>query len=242
MARHENGERGGAVVIGVGAGLGAALCRALTQAGWRVAGVGRSFGPDSPLARTLAEELPGFRAIRADATDAAALKVAAAEAEAAVGPADVLCFNAAAFAMGPFEETAAEDFEAVWRANCLSAFNAAQALLPGMARRGRGAATFTGATASLRGGADFSAFASSKFALRGLVQSLARTYGPQGVHVAHAVIDGRIAGGDPSTPQISADTKTLDPADIAAAYLAVIEQPPSAWSFEFDLRPAAEAF
>lgn len=212
-----------ALVVGVGPGLGAALCRALAQAGYAVAAVSRTPG---------AAVTPGARAFAADAADESAMGACVAAVERELGPVEALVYNAASFHMGALEETSAERFEAVWRASCLGAFVTARAALPAMASRGRGAAIFTGATASLRGGAAFAAFASAKFAMRGLVQSLARAYWPKGVHVAHAVIDGAIGGRDGA----------LDPDAIAAAYMGVLTQPRSAWTQEFDLRPHAEKF
>jgi NADP-dependent 3-hydroxy acid dehydrogenase YdfG len=134
--------------------------------------------------------------------------------------------------MGPFEDVTPEAFEGVWRTTCLGAMTATKACLPRMGARGRGSAVFTGATASLRGGANFAAFASAKFALRGLVQSLSRTYWPKGVHVAHTILDGVIGEGPDQ----------LRPDDIASAYAGLIAQPRSAWTQELDLRPNAERF
>ena len=99
----------------------------------------------------------------------------------------------------PFEQTTTSEFEQAWRVACLGAMVAVQAVIPHMAARGQGTIILTGATAGLRGAANFSAFASAKFALRGLAQSLAREYGPKGVHVAHVVIDGLID--EPQTDQ-----------------------------------------
>jgi NAD(P)-dependent dehydrogenase (short-subunit alcohol dehydrogenase family) len=227
-----NGSKGAALVIGVGPGLGAAVCRRLAREGFMVSGVGRSLGPGQPLARKLAHEAPGFQAWAADATRADAISAVVEDIERTHGPLEALVYNAAGFHMGDFEELTPEAFEAVWRATCLGAMTAAKACLPRMAARGRGAAVFTGATASLRGGASFPAFASAKFALRGLVQSLSRAYWPKGVHVAHTILDGVIGEGPGQ----------LKPDDIAAAYAALIAQPRSAWTQELDLRPHGERF
>lgn len=231
-----------ALVVGVGPALGAAVCRALAADGCAVAGVGRSLGPDAALAQELAGEIAGFRAFAADAADLAAMRAVVAQVEAELGPLEALVYNAARFKFAPFEETSPEEFEAVWRVNCLGAMTSAQAVLPAMAARGRGAAVFTGATASIRGGANFAAFSASKFALRGLVQSLSRTYWPKGVHVAHALIDGRIGGAEASRPFLKDPAEAMSPDEIAQAYLSIINQPRTAWTQEFDLRPFAESF
>jgi NAD(P)-dependent dehydrogenase (short-subunit alcohol dehydrogenase family) len=104
----------------------------------------------------------------------------------------VLVHNAAALLIKPFDEITADDFERVWRVTCYGAFVASRIVVPHMAARKAGGIILTGATAALRGGPKFAAFASAKFALRGLAQSLSREFGPQGVHVAHVVLDGLI--------------------------------------------------
>lgn len=240
MAGHPSSRT--ALIIGVGPALGAALCRAAAGTGRLVAGLGRSLAPESSLATALQADIPGFRPFAADARDPSALERAVADVEAEMAPIDLLVFNAAKLKVADFEETGPAEFEEIWRIGCLSAVNAAHAVLPRMAVRGGGTAIFTGATASVRGGARFSAFASAKFALRGLAQALARQYGPKGVHVAHALIDGRIADSEASRPFLPRREEGMEPADIAAAYMAVAAQPRTAWTHEFDLRPFAENF
>ena len=129
------------------------------------------------------------------------------------------------------------------KANCAGAFYAAQSVLPAMLEQGRGTVILTGATASMRGSAKFSALATGKFALRALAQSMAREFGPQGIHVAHAIIDGQI-----DTPRVRSmspdrDASTmLSPDAIAEAYWQLHRQDASAWTHELDLRPAVETF
>jgi NAD(P)-dependent dehydrogenase (short-subunit alcohol dehydrogenase family) len=203
----------------------------LAAEGYDIFAIGRSLTEESPLATVLRKDAPGFRAYAVDAADPGAVSAAVADID-RQSPLSAVVYNASAFQMASFEEIEPAQFEAVWRASCLGAMVVARACLPRMAARGAGAALFTGATASLRGGAKFAAFASAKFALRGLVQSLAREYGPRGVHVAHFVIDGLIGEGEGK----------LAPDEIAAAYLAVLRQPRSAWMQEADLRPYTERF
>lgn len=123
----------------------------------------------------------------------------------------------------------------------MTAVNGGHAVLPGMVERGEGAFLVTGATASMRGGPNFSAFASAKFGLRGLSQSLARAMGPEGVHVAHVVIDGVIWGASAERYGMTQD-KCLEPDDIAQVYVDLARQPKSCWTHEIDVRPFSENF
>jgi NAD(P)-dependent dehydrogenase (short-subunit alcohol dehydrogenase family) len=153
---------------------------------------------------------------------------------------DVLIHNAHVLDIKPFEQTTASEFEQAWRVACLGAMGAVPAMIPHIAALAQGANILTGATAGLRGAANFSAFASAKFALRGFAQSLAREYGPKGVHVAHIVIDGLID--EPQTDQRFGfpSSGRMNPGAIAQAYLDLSAQHPSAWTHEMDLRPFSE--
>src|SRR5262249_32881640 len=142
----------------------------------------------------------------------------------------------------PSGETPLDDSERAWRVACFAAMVAARAVLPAMLARGRGTIILTGATASTRGAAKFAAFASAKFALRGLAQSLARELGPKGVHVAHVMLDGLIDEPQSTRRFGSSSSLRMDPAALAAAYLAIVRQPVSAWTHELDLRPSSESF
>lgn len=232
---------GTAIVAGVGAGLGAALTRALLARGHAVAGIARRADSFAELTDAAAAAGQRFKGITADVSDPAAVERACAEARAIFGPVGVYVHNASAFLMRPFLETEIEHVERLWRVSCLGAAAGAHQVLPDMVAAGSGALLFTGATASLRGGANFAGFASAKFALRGLAQALAREFGPKGVHVAHVVIDGIIRGA--MSERFGKDqATTLNPDDIAAAYMSILDQPPTAWTFELDLRPAGEPF
>ncbi len=220
-----------AVVIGVGPGLGWHLCTRFAAAGLRVVAAARD---GEKLDRLVAEaEVPGIEAQACDAAEAASLQALFATS----GPARLVVYNAGQMLRGGALELDPEAVAAAWRVTCLGGLHAAQAALPGLQALGGGTLIFTGATASLRGGAGFAGFALAKAGLRALAQSLAREFGPQGIHVAHAVIDGQIAGArhpgrDPAT--------LLKPQAIAEAYWQLHCQDPSAWSFELDLRPAQE--
>lgn len=202
-------------------------------------------GGGGVLAAALADEfgaaghpVVALRRQHCDLGDAAQVEQAAARAVGEYGPAQVLVCNAAHRPMGGLLALDPGDFEAAWRASMASALGCLRAVLPGMVARGRGCVLFTGATASLRGGAGFAAFASAKFALRGLAQAVAREFQPQGVHVAHVVLDGLLRGSAADTGQAD----TLDPAAVARTYRGLAEQERSAWVHELDLRPALERF
>jgi NAD(P)-dependent dehydrogenase (short-subunit alcohol dehydrogenase family) len=160
-----------------------------------------------------------------------------------LGEPEAFVYNAGAFQMGGILELSPEQFDDSFRANCSGAFYGAQQVLPAMVERERGTIILTGATAALRGSAGFAALATGKFGLRALAQSMAREFGPQGIHVAHVVIDGQI-----NTPRLREaqpdreESTTLSPESIAETYWQLHAQDPTAWTLELDLRPAPESF
>ena len=166
--------------------------------------------------------------------------------QAEFGTPQLVVYNAGAFVRKGVLDTTAEEFERCWRVGCLGGFlvgrEAARAMLARNAEH-KGTIIFTGATASLRGGALFHNLAVGKFGLRALSQSMARELQPQGIHVAHVVIDGQIDSERPghSAAERGKDT-VLDPAAIAETYYQLHRQPRSAWSLEVDLRPYVEKF
>ena len=165
--------------------------------------------------------------------------------EAQVGPVEVLVFNVGGNVRFPVLETTAQKYFKVWEMCALAGFLAAREAARVMLPRGRGTLLFTGATASLWGAAGFSAFAGGKAALRALVQSMAREFGPQGLHVAHVIIDGLIdtAFAREHFAQRVAEAGPegiLNPGHIAEAYWWLHSQPRDAWTFELDLRPSIE--
>jgi NAD(P)-dependent dehydrogenase (short-subunit alcohol dehydrogenase family) len=231
-----------AVVAGVGPGLGEALCRKLAGTGFAVAGIARS----DDFAGHLADELRAagglMSAFRCDTTDVGSVEDCFRAIEDAFAAPAVLIYNAGAFLMKPFAETTPEEFERMWAVNCRGAFLCARRVVPGMLNRKQGTILFTGATASVKPGASFSAFGSSKYALRGMAQSMARELGTCGIHVAHVVIDGVIW--TPRTSGIPGITEasTLSPNAIADTYVHLIQQDRSAWTLELDVRPDVEPF
>lgn len=218
-----------ALIAGCGPGLGAQLLQKLDAAGYETWGLSRSAKGDSPvLALDLGDPTAVVRTI-SGLTDR-------------FGPPSLVIHNAAHLHIAPFGETTPSDFDAAWRNMVLSAVHLAHAVMPAMVAQGRGAFIVSGASASLRGGARFSAFASAKAGLRSLTQSLAREYAPKGVHVAHVVLDGILDTAASRALHSRPPETMMALADVAQAYLTLAEQPRSAWTFEMDLRPMGEPF
>ena len=188
--------RGACVVIGAGDGLGASVARAFAREGLAAVVTRRPRHLESlqALAEAIRAEGGEARAFGLDARREADMAALFDEVERTVGPIEVLVFNIGANVRFPVVETTAQVYTKVWEMAAFAGFLAGREAARVMAPRGRGTMLFTGATASVRGGAGFSAFAGAKHALRALAQSLARELGPKGVHVAHVVIDGAIDG------------------------------------------------
>jgi NAD(P)-dependent dehydrogenase (short-subunit alcohol dehydrogenase family) len=235
------------VVAGVGAsrGLGAAVARRFAREGFRVTLIGRSA---QKLAATL-EELrkagATAEAIVGDVTDEALVRRAVAQADAADAPLEAAIFNAGGNWPKAFLEMDAAFLDGMWRVNALAGFFFAKAALEAMLPRERGSLIFTGASASLRGRAKFGGFAQAKAALRALAQSAAREFGPQGIHVAHVVVDGAIDGDRihsflPGLKAQRGPDGLLDPDAIAENFWQLHCQTRSAWTHEIDVRPWVE--
>lgn len=232
-----------AVVVGVGPGLGAAVARRFAREGFAVALMARKADGLALHEREIASAGGKAISVSVDATDAASVAAAFATVRAQLGPPEVLVYNAGAFEMGGILEVSAEAFERTWRANCFGGFLAAREVLGAMVERKRGTVLFTGATASRRGAARFSCLAVGKFGLRALAESTAREFGPQGIHVAHVVIDGQIDTPRGRAMMPSRDPSTmLAPDAIADTYWHLHTQSPTAWTFELELRPSIEKF
>lgn len=233
-----------AIVTGVGPGLGASIARRFASAGMRVAVSARNPAKIDAIAKSLADETGATVLGHAvDVTDEAAIVAHFAAVEADWGTPDVVVFNASGYGRRSILEATVEEFEANWRSGCLGGFIVGREAAKAMAGRGSGSILFTGATASVRGSARFFNFASSKFALRALTQSMARELGPLGIHVAHVLIDGeiRLKPDDPRIPERDADA-LLDPDSIAELYYQLHTQERSCWTLETDVRPSVESF
>jgi short-subunit dehydrogenase len=227
------------LITGIGEGFGVEIAASFAEAGYDVLGLSRSERCSEQIRARLDRHARSYLHLTCDLTrseDVARILRPYAE------RVDVLIHNAQTLMIKPFTDISADDFEQVWRTCCLGAMVSAQAVIPYMAAREAGTVIFSGATAGLRGGAKFSAFASAKFALRGLSQALAREFGPKGVHVAHVVIDGLIDAPRTDERFGPASGGRMDAKAVAQAYLALATQPSSAWTQEMDLRPFAEKF
>lgn len=227
------------VIAGVGPGNGLALCHRFLDGGYQVA----------ILARDL-ERLKGYAAADAnihpfacDFTNTDDIKTTFEQIHQQLGPVKVLAYNAGSGLFGAPLDVTLDDFESAWRVSALGLLAAAQTVAPSMIENGGGSILVTGATASLRGGANFGAFAAGKAAQRSLCQSLARSLGKEGVHVALVIIDGvidlpRTRERQPERPV----SEFLQPSAIAETFYQLSQQDESAWTFEVDLRPRSESW
>ncbi|RBP06260.1 NADP-dependent 3-hydroxy acid dehydrogenase YdfG [Roseiarcus fermentans] len=245
----ESQRRGVCVVIGAGDGLGAAVARAFAREGLAAVVTRRPRHLDAleTLAETIRAAGGDAHAFGLDARNEADVVAFFSEVERSIGPIEVVVFNIGANVRFPVVETTAQVYSKVWEMGAFAGFLAGREAARAMAPRGRGTVLFTGATASLRGGAGFSAFAGAKHALRALAQSLARELGPKGIHVAHIVIDGAIDGAFirslmPDAAEKRGREEILVPDAIAKNYVWLHRQERSAWTFEMDLRPWTESF
>jgi NAD(P)-dependent dehydrogenase (short-subunit alcohol dehydrogenase family) len=240
--------RASVLVLGVGAarGLGAATARVFAAAGHPVVIAGRSAEKLREAAESVVAVGGTVRVEVGDVTNAADVIRFVASAE-ALAPLHVAIQNAGGNRPSPFLKVTPESFEEHWRSHAFAGFLLGQAALPSMLRRTAGTIIFTGATGSLRGSTHFSPFAAAKAALRMIAQSLAREFGPQGIHVEHVVIDGVIEGDrvlsrDPAVAERFGPDGMLNPDKIAAVYLMLHSQHRSAWTHELDVRPWSEKF
>lgn len=236
-----------ALIAGAGEGLGTALAKACADAGFATVLVARSRERLERVAASINDAGGTAVAKTVDLRDESGVVALFDEVEAELGAPDFVVFNAGAQYRQSILDTRADMFEKVWRLSCFGGFLVGREAARRMTPRGSGTVIFTGATASMRGGANFAAFAAAKFGLRALAQSMARELGPKGVHVAHVVIDGaidmpRIHKLLPDLAASKPKDGILAPEDIAQSYLALHRQPRSAWTFELDLRPWAETF
>jgi NAD(P)-dependent dehydrogenase (short-subunit alcohol dehydrogenase family) len=222
------------IVLGVGPGLGASIARRFARAGYAVAVAARDAYKLTDLVKEI--EVAGGRAMayRCDAASEKDVTELLDRAEADLGPAEVAVFNASGRVRKPIAEIECQEFLDAWMRGCFGGFLLGREAARHMQPRGRGSILFTGATASMKGYANSAGFAVPKFGLRGLAESMARELGPKGLHVAHFVIDGGIGR--------AGDDSKLDPDAIAETYFQTHAQPKSAWSFQIELRPAAEKF
>lgn len=235
------------LIVGAGDGVGSAIARAFAREGLVVCITrrARNLEPLEAVAASIRADGGEAHAFGVDARDEAEMIALVDRIESDIGPLQVVVFNIGANVRFPVVETTAQVYSKVWEMAALAGFFTGREAARVMTPRGQGTILFTGATASTRGGAGFSAFAGAKAALRQLAQSLAREIGPKGIHVAHVVVDGMIDG--TFARSIAPDIQTLldadailKPDEIARNYVWLHNQQRSAWTFEMDLRPWKE--
>jgi NAD(P)-dependent dehydrogenase (short-subunit alcohol dehydrogenase family) len=225
-----------ALIVGAGRGLSASLARQLAGKGLRVALAARDAEKLAPLCAET-----GAKAFACDAVEPDQVARLFTAVEAATGAPDVVVYNASARARGPVAELVPAEVERAIMVSAFGGFLVAREAARRMVPKAHGAILFTGASASVKGYPLSASFAMGKFALRGLAQSMARELAPQGIHVAHFVIDGAIRNPGRVEPPDRPDSM-LDPDAIAATYVDVLYQPHSAWTWEVELRPWVERF
>jgi len=225
-----------ALIVGAGSGLSASVARRFRKAGMTVALAARQAEELAALARET-----GGKAFACDATKEADVARLFAEVESAFAAPDVVVYNASYRTRGPLIELEPVEVERSLIVTAFGGFLVAREAAKRMLRMKRGAILFTGASASVKGYPQSAPFAMGKFALRGLAQSMARELSPQGIHVAHIVIDGGIRSSSRPEPVDKPDSM-LDPDAIAQTYLDLLQQHRSAWAWEVELRPWVERF
>ncbi|MBM3530376.1 MAG: SDR family NAD(P)-dependent oxidoreductase [Alphaproteobacteria bacterium] len=227
---------GTALIVGAGAGLSASLARAFAAGGANVALAARSIEDLADLTRDT-----GAQAFACDASKRESVEAMFASVDHAFGAPEIVVYNASYRTRGPVAELDPAEVEKTLMVSAFGGFLVGQQAVRRMLPKKRGTILFTGASASVKGYVQSAPFAMGKFALRGLAQSMARELHPQGIHVAHVVIDGGIRSARRPEPADKPDSM-LDPDAIAETYLQLIRQPPSIWSCEIEVRPWVERF
>jgi NAD(P)-dependent dehydrogenase (short-subunit alcohol dehydrogenase family) len=225
-----------ALVVGAGAGLSASLARALANDGIKVALAARTTNDLDALVKDI-----GGRAFTCDASKRGEVEKLFADLDASLGAPDIVIYNASFRTRGPFVELDPLDVEKSLAVTAYGGFLVAQQAARRMLPKKHGAILLTGASAGVKGYPQSAPFAMGKFALRGLAQSMARELSPQGIHVAHIVVDGGIRSARRAEAADNPDS-LLDPDAIAESYMHLIHQPRSAWAWEIELRPWVEKF
>lgn len=238
-----------AVVVGVGAkaGLGAALARRFAREGLNTYVAGRTSERLEAITAEIGQTGGVAYPVVTDVTNESDVAQLFALVSKDNATPELVVYNVGGNAMVPLLDAKPEFFESIWRQNALGGFLVGCEAVRAMVPHGRGTLIFTGATASLRARPPFTAFAAAKAALRAVAQGLAREFGPQGIHIAHVVIDGVIAGDFarnrfPDFVQAKGEDGLIEPDAIADTYWALHVQAPSAWAHELDLRPFKEPF
>jgi NAD(P)-dependent dehydrogenase (short-subunit alcohol dehydrogenase family) len=236
-----------ALIVGAGDATGGAIARRFAREGLVTCVTRRQADKLVPLVQAIQDAGGQAHGFGSDARDEAAVSARVSTIERDIAPLEVVVFNIGANVRFAVTETTERVYRKVWEMGALAGFLVGREAARVMLQRKQGSIIFTGATASLRGGKGFAAFAGAKHALRALAQSMARELGPQGIHVAHTVIDGAIdtafiAENFPERYALKAEEGILNPEHIAEAYWQLHCQPRSAWTHELDLRPWTETW
>jgi len=241
----KGGKNGVALLVGAGDAIGAAVARRFAAGGYTVCLAGRSAEKSQSLVQDIVSSGGSARAIGTDVRNEEAVQALFAQVEAELGPIEVCLFNAGANVKSPLVETSARLFFKAWELACYAGFLTGREAACYMVPRSRGSILFTGATASVRGGAGFAAFAAAKFGLRAVAQSMARELAPKNIHVAHLIIDGaidseaihrRLSAATGAMPDLAPDS-LIQTSSVAEAYWALHTQSRDGWTHELDLRP-----
>jgi len=244
----EGKKSGVALLVGAGDAIGAAVARRFAAGGYSICVARR----DAEKARTLVQEISTAggiaHAMGTDVRNEEAVQGLFARVERELGPVEICLFNAGANVKSPLVETSARLFFKAWELACYGGFLTGREAARYMVPRGRGTILFTGATASVRGGSGFAAFAAAKFGLRAVAQSMARELAPKNIHVAHLIIDGaidseaihrRLSAATGTMPDLAADS-LIQTSSVAQAYWALHTQSRDGWTHELDIRPYSE--
>lgn len=233
------------LVIGAGDATGGAIAKRFAREGYIACVTRRSADKLQPLVDSIRAEGGQAHGFASDARKEEDVAALVEQIESSIGPIEAFVFNIGAnVPCSILEETARKYFK-IWEMACFSGFLTGQAVARRMVTRGRGTILFTGATAGLRGAANFAAFAGAKHGIRALAQSMARELGPRNIHVAHVVVDGAIdtafiRENAPDLYALKDQDGILNPEHIADSYWFLHSQPRDAWTFELDLRPWRE--
>ena len=240
--------KGVVVLVGAGDAIGAAVARRFARGGYKVCVARREAAKSQGLVDEMKAEGHEVHAISVDARQEADVQAMFARIEKEIGPIEVCLYNAGSNVNKPLLETTEKLFFKAWELACLGGFLVGREAAKYMVPRGHGTILFTGATASVRGGSGFAAFASAKFGLRGVAQAMARELGPKNIHVAHLIID---SGVDTAWVRerraqlwgkeaLDNPDRLMPPASVAGAYWQLYQQPRSAWTFELEILPFGE--
>jgi len=244
----ERGKGGVALLVGAGDAIGAAVARRFATGGYTVCVARRDAEKSRSVVQDIITSGGIAHAVSTDVRSEQAVQVLFAQVEAELGPIEVCLFNAGANVKSSLIETSTKLFSRVWELACYGGFLTGREAARHMVPRGRGTILFTGATASIRGGSGFAAFAAAKFGLRAVAQSMARELAPRNIHVAHLVIDGaidseaihrRLSAATGTMPDMAPDS-LIQTSSVAEAYWALHNQSRDGWTHELDLRPYGE--